>query len=51
MASPLSFLVMLLYIPIISKRMKNEEEVLKQGLKGYDEYMKKVKYRVIPFIW
>ena len=51
LASPLSFLVMLLYIPIISKRMKNEEEVLKQGLKGYDEYMKKVKYRVIPFIW
>ncbi len=51
LASPLAFLVMLLYIPIISKRMKNEEEVLKQGLKGYDEYMKKVKYRVIPFIW
>lgn len=51
LASPLSFLVMLLYIPIISKRMKNEEEVLKQGLKGYDDYMKKVKYRVIPFIW
>ncbi len=51
LASPLSFLVTLLYIPIISKRMKNEEEVLKQGLKGYDAYMQKVRYRVIPFIW
>ena len=51
LASPLSFLVTLLYIPIISKRMKNEEEVLRQGLKGYDAYMQKVRYRVIPFIW
>ena len=51
LASPVSFLVMLLYLPIISKRMKNEEEVLRQGLKGYEEYMQKVRYRVIPFIW
>ena len=51
LASPFSFLVMLAYIPIISKRMKNEEEVLKQGLPGYKEYMEKVRYRVIPFIW
>jgi protein-S-isoprenylcysteine O-methyltransferase Ste14 len=32
-------------------RIKNEEEVLKNGLEGYAEYMKKVKYRMIPFIW
>ena len=51
LASPVSFLVMLLYLPIISKRMKNEEKVLRQGLKGYEEYMQKVRYRVIPFIW
>ena len=51
LASPLSFLVTLLYIPIISKRMKNEEKVLRQGLKGYDVYMQKVRYRVIPYIW
>lgn len=51
LASPLSFLVTLLYIPIINKRMVNEEEVLRQGLKGYDAYMQKVRYRVIPFIW
>lgn len=49
--SPISFIIMLIYIPVIQKRMKNEEEVLKRELKGYDEYMKKVKYRVIPFIW
>ncbi|MBR6823012.1 MAG: isoprenylcysteine carboxylmethyltransferase family protein, partial [Clostridia bacterium] len=49
--SPISFIIMLIYIPVIQRRMKNEEEVLKRELKGYDEYMKKVKYRVIPFIW
>ncbi len=32
-------------------RIKNEEEVLKKGLEGYEEYMKKVRYRLIPFIW
>jgi protein-S-isoprenylcysteine O-methyltransferase Ste14 len=51
LASPLSFLILLLYIPLIAKRIKNEEMVLEEGLEGYKEYKKKVKYRVIPFIW
>lgn len=51
LASPLSFLILLLYIPLIAKRIKNEELVLEEGLEGYKEYKKKVKYRVIPFIW
>ena len=46
-----SFFVMLLYIPIIIKRLLNEEEVLKKELPGYEEYMQKVKYRIIPFIY
>ena len=51
LASPFSFLIMLLYIPLIAKRIKNEEKVLEEGLAGYKEYKQKVKYRVIPFIW
>ena len=51
LASPLSFLVMLLYIPLIAKRIRNEEAVLEQGLEGYSDYKKKVKYRIIPFVW
>ena len=51
LASPFSFLIMLLYIPLIAKRMKNEEMVLEEGLAGYREYKQKVKYKVIPFIW
>lgn len=32
-------------------RILNEEKVLTDGLEGYAEYKKKVKYRLIPFVW
>ena len=51
LASPLSFLIMLLYIPLIAKRIRNEEAVLEQGLEGYVEYKQRVKYKVFPYIW
>ncbi len=51
LGSLISFLIMLLYIPIIAKRIRNEEQVLEEGLQGYTEYKQKVKYKVIPFIW
>ena len=51
LGSIISFIIMLAYIPIISIRIKNEELVLEKGLEGYLEYKKKVKYKVIPFIW
>ena len=51
LASPISFIIMLGYIPVIAKRIKNEEKVLEEGLDGYVEYKKKVKYRILPFIW
>ncbi len=46
-----SFIIMLVYIPIIAKRIRNEEKVLESGLPGYKEYMQQVKYKVLPFIW
>ena len=51
LASPLSFLIMLFYLPIIHIRIKNEEKVLTEGLKGYQEYKQRIKYKVIPFVW
>lgn len=51
LASPFSFLIMLLYIPLIARRIKNEEKVLEEGLDGYREYKQKVKHKVIPYIW
>jgi len=51
LGSLFSFLIFLVYPFIIVKRIKNEEQVLEKGLKGYLEYKRKVKYRLIPFIW
>ena len=51
LGSVISFIIFLVYPFIIIKRLKNEEEVLEKELKGYKEYKKKVKYRLIPFIW
>ena len=51
LGSVLSFAVLLAYIPIIAVRMKNEEKVLTEGLPGYADYCRRVKHRVIPFIW
>ena len=36
---------------VITIRTELEDEMLKKGLSGYEEYSKKVKYRIIPFIW
>ena len=51
LGSVISFLIFLIYPIIIGIRIKNEEEVLEKELQGYIEYKKKVKYRLIPFIW
>ena len=51
LGSVISFVIMLAYIPIIAKRIRNEEQVLEAGLEGYAEYKKRVKYKVIPYMW
>lgn len=51
LGSVISFVIMLCYIPIIAKRIRNEEKVLTEGLQGYEKYKRKVKYRLVPFIW
>ena len=51
LGSVIAFVIMLGYLPVIIKRIRNEELVLEAGLPGYDRYMKKVRYRLIPFVW
>lgn len=51
LGSPWSFAIMLFYIPVIAKRIRNEEKVLEEGLEGYREYKQRVRYKVIPFVW
>ena len=51
LGSIFSFVIFMVYPLIIAKRIKNEEKVLEKELNGYIEYKKKVKYKMIPFIW
>ena len=51
LGSVYSFLIFLIYPFIIAMRIKGEEELLERELDGYKEYKKKVKYRIIPFVW
>ncbi len=51
LGSVYSFLIFLSYPFIIAKRIKHEEKLLENELDGYKEYCKKIKYRLIPFIW
>ena len=51
LGSLISFFIFLFYPIIIGFRALNEEKLLIKELPGYVEYTKKVKYRLIPFIW
>ena len=46
-----ALIVFAFYPAIIVVRLKDEEKLLTRELPGYAEYKKKVKYRIIPFIW
>mgnify|MGYP002385616438 FL=1 len=51
LGSLLSFAIFLAYPAIIVKRLRNEEKILEAELPGYSDYEKKVRYRLIPFVW
>ena len=51
LGSWVGFIVFLLLPLLLVKRIKNEEKILEEGLKGYKEYKEKVRYRLFPFIW
>lgn len=51
LGSAVGFIVFLAYPAIIAKRIRNEEEVLTEGLAGYAAYKQKVRWRMIPFVW
>jgi len=51
LGSVVAFVFLLPYPLLLKRRILNEEEVLCRDLPGYDAYMQKVKYRLIPYIW
>ena len=40
-----------IYPLLLVLRIQNEEQVLAKGLAGYTDYQKRVRWRLIPFIW
>ena len=51
LGSYISLIPMILFPIMLGLRIINEEKVLKEGLKGYEEYRKRVKYKMVPFVW
>ena len=44
-------IVVLMQLPVLAWRILDEEELLTQDLPGYDDYMRKVRYRLVPHVW
>ena len=51
LGSAFSFVIMLAYLPIIAKRIRNEEAVLAASLPGYADYLERVPWRLVPHVW
>lgn len=49
--SAVAFVIFLAYPMIIAKRIRGEEAFLRENLEGYAEYCKKVRFKLIPFVW
>ena len=46
-----SVLLVVPFFPVLVWRILDEEIFLRQSLPGYDEYMQKVRYRLVPRVW
>jgi protein-S-isoprenylcysteine O-methyltransferase Ste14 len=44
-------LFLLLNVPVLILRILDEEKMLQQELEGYSDYMKEVRYRLVPGLW
>ena len=51
LGSIFSLAIFLLYLPIITRRINDEEQLLKSELQGYTEYCTQVRWRLMPYIY
>lgn len=51
LGSVYAFVIFLAYPVIIAKRIRSEEAFLEANLPGYRAYQKKVRFRLVPYIW
>ena len=45
------FIIGFIAVIVLVGRIIGEENMLANELEGYEEYKKKVKYRLVPFVW
>jgi protein-S-isoprenylcysteine O-methyltransferase Ste14 len=46
-----AFIPLAIFLFILIFRCVDGEKVLIGGLPGYENYLKKVKYRILPYVW
>ncbi|HEX7959282.1 MAG TPA: isoprenylcysteine carboxylmethyltransferase family protein [Terriglobales bacterium] len=51
LASYWGFLALAFLLPFLIWRLTDEEKFLARNLPGYVEYEKKVRYRLVPYVW
>ena len=51
LGSSWSLLLLIIVVPILAWRLLDEERVLRRDLRGYADYCRRVRYRLIPFLW
>ena len=51
LASPWALTVLIPGLAALAVRIIDEEQLLTEQLPGYDEYVKKVRYRLVPGVW
>jgi protein-S-isoprenylcysteine O-methyltransferase Ste14 len=39
------------FMPVLVWRLLDEEKLLQRDLPGYTEYMRRVRFRLVPFVW
>jgi protein-S-isoprenylcysteine O-methyltransferase Ste14 len=44
-------LLSILCFPVLVWRILDEERILRRDLRGYTEYMQRVRYRLVPYVW
>jgi protein-S-isoprenylcysteine O-methyltransferase Ste14 len=43
--------LIVLFMPVLLWRLLDEETILQRDLPGYPEYMGRVRFRLVPFVW
>jgi len=46
-----SLALILPLVPVLLWRLLDEERILQRDLPGYTEYMRRVRSRLVPFVW